>query len=163
MLWQVEVLTGLSVGLRREVTDFMLDDVKGEILSSMIIFNGLDRSVVAKLFLALTPHHFVEGDRIMEFGQTERNLFILLSGIVELEGVNGTTTLKVGASFGEMQFLGLRQTSVLTLTARSDCKVWCISRKAFHEVLDDTDDTLARIVSTAMAVYQKYVENVMHV
>ena len=197
---ELEVLRGLSVGLRREVTDFMLDDAKGEVgaaellsmffsashddclvvwnvsvlltqtfllllqhdqlLSNMLLFKQLDRTVLAKLLLALTPQHFSAGDKIMEAGRAERSLFILLSGDVQIDTPfferRPTTSLKVGSSFGEMQFLGLRPTGVLTLTAKSACKLWAISRKDFFEMLDETDDTLSRIVSTAMAIYQQY-------
>eukprot|EP00750_Incisomonas_marina_P017131 INCI19887.1.p1 GENE.INCI19887.1~~INCI19887.1.p1 ORF type:complete len:801 (-),score=137.43 INCI19887.1:297-2699(-) len=157
---ELEVLRGLSVGLRREVTDFMLDDAKGELLSNMLLFKQLDRTVLAKLLLALTPQHFSAGDKIMEAGRAERSLFILLSGDVQIDTPfferRPTTSLKVGSSFGEMQFLGLRPTGVLTLTAKSACKLWAISRKDFFEMLDETDDTLSRIVSTAMAIYQQY-------
>lgn len=126
----------------------------------MLLFKQLDRTVLAKLLLALTPQHFSAGDKIMEAGRAERSLFILLSGDVQIDTPfferRPITSLKVGSSFGEMQFLGLRPTSVLTLTAKSACKLWAISRKDFFEMLDETDDTLSRIVSTAMAIYQQY-------
>ena len=127
----------------------------------MMIFKGLDRSVLAKLFLALTPQHFNAGDRMMESGHAERSLFILLAGQAVIDTPHfpqrPSTNLKVGAAFGELQFLGLRSTSVLTLTAKTACKVWAISRKDFFEMLDETDDTLSRIVSTAMAIYERCV------
>ena len=118
--------------------------------------------MLGKLFLALTPHHFQKEEKILEFGAVERNLFILLAGEVEIACPHTphrpVVSLKAGASFGEMQFLGLRQSTVLTLTAKQPCKVWTISRKDFHNTLDSTDDTLARIVSAAMTIYREYFE-----
>jgi len=127
----------------------------------MELFKDLERPVLAKLFLGLTPQNFAAGDSVMEQGQAERSLFILLAGTIEIDNDhiphNPETLLEVGASFGELQFLSLRPTSVLDLTTKTPCKLWTISRKDFLDVMDDTDDTVSRIVSAAVTVYQNYV------
>ena len=74
------ILSELSTQLRREVVDFMVSDVKGQILKEVPMFKGIDMVHLATLLTVLKPLTATSGEYIVKEGQATEEMFILMSG-----------------------------------------------------------------------------------
>jgi GNAT superfamily N-acetyltransferase len=89
----------------------------------------------------------IEGDRILKKGNTARNMFIVLSGVLEVRDENSIIVVfSTGDIFGEMAFLlGLPRTQdVYAVT--DDVKLLSLSESQIRNIMDSNSDIAARLL-----------------
>ncbi|MFH2064100.1 MAG: DUF4388 domain-containing protein [Pseudomonadota bacterium] len=90
----------------RSGPDRHVDNI-AKILSNFSMFQSIDRDQIGKLVKFLKLAQFSKGDYIIRKGEPGKNLYIILSGTIEVLGDNNIriAVLKKGEVFGEMSLL----------------------------------------------------------
>lgn len=97
-----EVLAQLSPALSIK----LLNHIYVKVVRDVAIFQDLDELVLTKICLALQPLKVRAGDHIMEEGEPGLEMYVILSGEVEVvHGNKGEEILSAGASFGELELV----------------------------------------------------------
>eukprot|EP00937_MAST-01D_sp_MAST-1D-sp2_P000148 g148.t1 len=94
------ILSELSTFLRREVAMFLLSDI----IYTIPFIKGRDPNVLAKILTILKPIAVMPGDNIMEEGEPGEEMYIVVSGELQVVGEGDTTkcVLGKGRFFGEL-------------------------------------------------------------
>lgn len=105
------------------------------------IIKGFSEDQVLKVLAVSAEKAFKEGDRLFEEGQDSRNIFILLSGILQVRTPTGGEIATIGKMgvVGEMGVLTdlPRAASVIAL---KDCQTLCLGKEElFGLILQDPD------------------------
>lgn len=105
----------------------------------------------AKLLAHTEMYRFVPGDTVIRAGETERALYIVADGTLELlipqaggRGLRRLATIAPGAVIGEMTFFDGRPRSA-TIRAVTECEMFRLSFEEF-EVLAARAPALARTI-----------------
>jgi len=90
--------------------DIMALDVDKETLRECRLFQGMSDYQIRKAMLISEMHEFTKGAKVIEQGNTDRSMYLIISGEVEVvhHGDAGDTmlaTLKAGDVFGEIGFV----------------------------------------------------------
>ena len=121
------ILGELSTFLRREVAMFLLSDI----IYTIPFFQGRDPNVLAKILTILKPITVAPGDSIMHKGEPGDEMFIVISGQLEVLEADGVSTLKMlgkGRYFGEFQFFGLFPVRTATVRAVTACELHSLAK-----------------------------------
>ena len=106
---------------------------------------------------------FKRGDSIISKGQPGGTLYILRSGIAQVEDVNEGIRVRIagleeGTIFGEMSFLN-NQTTTAEVTALQNCEVYTLSKETFSEFMAKEEDLafsiFCEILNEQTAIVQK--------
>ena len=147
------ILSELSTQLRREVVDFMVSDVKGQILKEVPMFKGIDTVHLATLLTVLKPLTATSGEYIVKEGQATEEMFILMSGILHAK-INGSdevlAELKSGACFGELAALGLKPVCSTSMVAVTFCELYSLSRVAIYDAFQGNFSIIDEMVEKAV-------------
>lgn len=140
------ILGELSTFLRREVAMFLLSDI----IYTIPFFQGRDPNVLAKILTILKPITVAPGDSIMHKGEPGEEMFIVISGQLEVLEADGVTTLKTlgkGRYFGEFQFFGLFPVRTATVRAVTACELHSLGKEdllaAFRNHPEEVEDMKA--------------------
>jgi hypothetical protein len=110
-------------------------------------FSGFDHSEVLDCIARSTIIECAAGDRVLKEGGSSRNLFLVLSGILEVRHQGRLiNVLGQGDIFGEMAFLlGLpRQTDVYAATP--DVKILSLSEGTLRKLMDEEPALTAKLL-----------------
>ena len=147
------ILSELSTQLRRDVVDFMVGELKGQILKEVPMFKGLDRIHLATLLTVLKPLTASPGEYVVKEGQTTEEMFILMSGNLHAR-IDGTTEvlaeLRQGACFGELAALGLKPTCSTSMVAATYCELFSLSRAAIYEAFNNNFSIIDTMIEKAI-------------
>jgi len=110
--------------------------------------SGKDRDALGN---AITLMSFSRGEKIVSQGQLGGTLYILRSGMADVEAdANGEhihiTGAGEGALFGEMTFLTGEAASA-NVTAKRDCVVYEITRDGFSRLMSDHHELVYALVA----------------
>jgi len=107
-------------------------------LAGSSLFGGCSEEFLHVLATPLLECNVKKGQRIAITGEAGESMQLLLSGEAMLESKDGTdiAPLGEGASYGEINLLGLFHSRMATLRATSDCRVLEVTRAALRQVLD---------------------------
>ena len=147
------ILSELSTQLRREVVDFMVSDVKGQILKEVPMFKGIDMIHLATLLAVLKPLTATAGEYIVKEGQATEEMFILMSGTLHArinESDEVLAELKAGACFGELAALGLKPVCSTSMIAVTFCELYSLSRVAIYDAFQGNFSIIDEMVEKAV-------------
>jgi CRP-like cAMP-binding protein len=147
------ILSELSTQLRREVVDFMVSDVKGQILKEVPMFKNLDRIHLATLLTVLKPLTASPGEYIVKEGQSTEEMYILMSGTLHAkidDSVEIVAELRTGACFGELAALGLKPICSTSMLAATYCELYSLSRMAIYEAFNNNFAIIDEMVEKAI-------------
>lgn len=133
---RLEHRKGKSIALVEDIKKHSTDvSTIASLLSNFSIFRTLSESNLKDLVSLLRLRKYEPKDRIIEKGNPGKNLFIILSGLVDVVDEDGIsiTKLRNGEVFGEMSLISgdpvgatiqvLEQTTVLTIKGQDFLKV----------------------------------------
>ncbi len=108
-----------------------------DLLISFPIFEGLDRAEIQDVLSYLRLDRFNRFATILRKGGSGRNLFIVLSGMVEVQGEDGMTlaTIGKGEVFGEMSVLSGNPVGA-SVVAAEPTTVLRVGAESFRRVLN---------------------------
>jgi len=114
------------------------------VLKTLHIFISLDKEDILEILKISQIKKFDKGTTIFQEGDTDRNLFVIIDGRVEIISESIKTKEKVslflagkGLTFGEMSFLDAQPRSA-TITTTEPTNVFIISRKYFDMLFGTT-------------------------
>lgn len=119
------------------------------ILNKISIFSALSDKQLYKIFKLLKRTEYKKGDMVFEQGDDPSNIFIILSGSVELVLNTGKSFLvkarfEEGACFGETAVIGI-QKHTASAVAVEDTKLIVLPKKALFNIWE-TDKELFGIL-----------------
>ncbi len=125
------------------------------ILSDFSMFQSLDEKSIMELVGFIKMHQYKEGDYIIKKGDPGKNLYIILSGKVNVLGDENIriTTLEKGDVFGEMSLLSGDSIGA-TIKAATSTKILYLQSKDFRRVLHRYPPLqmyLARLLTSRLA------------
>jgi len=117
-----------------------------------------DRNVLGTL---MTSSDFTKDETIISQGQPGGTLYILRSGLADVEtDVNGERLHIAGASegalFGEMTFLTKEATSA-HITAKQDCTVYKIPRDGLSQLMTDHQELVYALIAYMLLYSSKVI------
>ncbi|NQW81749.1 MAG: cyclic nucleotide-binding/CBS domain-containing protein [Polaromonas sp.] len=112
-----------------------------DFLRGLPVLQGLPEDALQLAAAAVDVRYHPAGQRILEFGDTAQNWFILRSGAVEVYRRDGSlyNRLAAGGHFGEFGLLRHRRVRFPT-TALEDCLVYLIPEPVFTELFEAYPD-----------------------
>lgn len=112
-----------------------------DFLRGLPVLQGLPEDALQRAAAAVDVRYHPAGQRILEFGDTAQNWFILRSGAVEVYRRDGSlyNRLTAGGHFGEFGLLRHRRVRFPT-TALEDCLVYLIPEPVFTELFEAYPD-----------------------
>ena len=112
-----------------------------DFLRGLPVLQGLPEDALQHAAAAVDVRYHPAGQRILEFGDTAQNWFILRSGAVEVYRRDGSlyNRLTAGGHFGEFGLLRHRRVRFPT-TALEDCLVYLIPEPVFTELFEAYPD-----------------------
>lgn len=121
------------------------------------LFNGLNGDEVAQILRKGTTMKFRPGDTIFHKGQIGSNLFIVLSGKVNITIKGNRIALcKPGDAFGEMSVLNHRPHTA-SADAASHVEVFVLHEKQLNELLQQ--GVAVRLLLNVIHTLSAYLEN----
>ena len=111
----------------------------------------------------MTATTFKRGQSIISKGQDGGTLYILRSGIAQVEDINEGVRVRIagleeGTIFGEMSFLNNQKTTA-EVTALKDCEVYTLSKATFTEYMAQEEELafsiFNEILNEQVAIVQK--------
>ena len=135
--------------------NFQHADIKTDILSNFSIFQSLDRRSLRDIISLLKQKKFNEGDIVLNKGAPAQNLYIILSGAVDVLDEKGgrLSTLKRGDVFGEMSLISGDSVGA-TIKVVKPAKIIFMKGKDFRNVLNKFPSIqmyLARLLAQRLA------------
>ena len=112
-----------------------------DFLRGLPVLQGLPEDALQRAAAAVDVRYHPAGQRILEFGDTAQNWFILRSGAVEVYRRDGSlyNRLTAGGHFGEFGLLRHRRVRFPT-AALEDCLVYLIPEPVFTELFEAYPD-----------------------
>ncbi|MCO4744669.1 MAG: cyclic nucleotide-binding domain-containing protein [Proteobacteria bacterium] len=105
------------------------------LLAPMPLFTHCSERELREIASSTTPRRFHKGQSLFREGDPGTELFLLISGTVDIErGGSRIVTLQPGSNFGEMAMLDEPTRSAGAIAAE-DCELLVISREAFFAML----------------------------
>lgn len=103
-------------------------------IATNILFKACSSEELAELVEVFAPSEASAGSTIIRQGDEGDGFYVMEQGTIDVyEGDTHKATLYSGTSFGEIALLyGCPRSA--TLRSRVDCKLWSISRSAFHAI-----------------------------
>ncbi len=131
-----------------ESGDEFADEI--EVLASMPLFAGLDRSRIKLLTLAAEHYDYDEGQMVFRQGDVGDNAFIILGGAVDVvietaQGPQTVASMGKNELFGELALL-CNAPRTATIVAKADLKVFSLNRDTFFKLIAEDADMSARIM-----------------
>jgi CRP-like cAMP-binding protein len=129
-------------------------------LKNVLLFNDLSMEQLKLVTDKMHHVHYKEGDTIIKENEFGESMFILYKGVVEISKkmtmldeteeveMNKTFITLTGENhnfFGEIGLL-CSQKRTASVTAKSDCHVYTIDRKAFQHICDEYPEIGLKIV-----------------
>jgi len=109
-----------------------------------VFLPDLDEEDWGRLLAYAEVRRFAQGEIVIPAGATDRSLYIVADGTLELTGRDGTATVETGAVIGELPFFDGRPHDA-AVRALTDVDLLALSPEAF-EVLAAREPSLARAV-----------------
>jgi CRP-like cAMP-binding protein len=109
-----------------------------------VFLPDLDDAGWERLLAYAQVSRFRQGETVIEAGSSDRTLFIVADGVLELDGPDGTATVESGAVLGEIPFFDGHPHPV-AVRARTDVDLLGLSPEAF-DTLAAREPALARMV-----------------
>jgi CRP-like cAMP-binding protein len=109
-----------------------------------VFLPDLDDAGWERLLAYTQVSRFRQGDTVIEAGATDRTLYIVADGVLELDSVEGMAMVESGAVLGDMPFFDGRPHDV-AVHARTDVDLLGLSPDAFDS-LAAREPALARMV-----------------
>jgi CRP/FNR family cyclic AMP-dependent transcriptional regulator len=109
-----------------------------------VFLPDLDDAGWERLLAYTQVARFRQGDTVIEAGASDRTLYIVADGVLQLDGPEGTAMVESGAVLGEMPFFDGRP-HVVAVHARTDVDLLGLSPDAF-DTLAAREPALARMV-----------------
>ncbi len=130
-------------------------DIAASLLSNFSIFRSLDEYNLRDIISLLKLKKYAKGTIILEKGDPAQNLFIILSGAVDVLDENGArlSTLKKGEVFGEMSLISGDAVGA-TIKVAEDATIVYIEGQDFKGVLNKFSSVqtyLTRILARRLA------------
>jgi CRP-like cAMP-binding protein len=116
----------------------MVDDA--DFLARTPLFSRLSKEKLTGLAGRVHRHFFVEGDEIIREGDTDRRLFIIVSGSVEVIKGRGERNQRKLATFGPLDYFG-----EMTLIDEMVRSATVVAKEATEALSLDQSDFLAEI------------------
>lgn len=150
------ILNDLDPDLQHEVGTFLLQDV----VRSNPIFAKLSSAVLTRLVVVLKPMVAEPGQKVMTTGQVGEDMFIVLSGELELtnEPLGLNERLGPGASEGELFAFGIAPMSEgyeHDVTATAVSELYVLSQSDINAAFESTPEVLNTIRKSAIAAVAK--------
>ena len=127
----------------------------GRYIATVPLFKGLSHEIIAALCQRCKPMTCVKNQNIIQEGEPGREMYMLLSGEVEVsEKINGDPHrlgfLAEGAFFGESPVLGWKgepgvELRVRTVRAVTDIELVYLTREDVHQTADQYNELRARL------------------
>ena len=153
------ILADLSSQLRREVVDFMVSDMRGQILTQVPMFEGLDHVYLAHILTLLKPLTVSVGEYVVKEGERGTEMFILMSGLLHVTtketGEMVLTELHPGACFGELAALGLKPVRSASVVAAEYSELYSLSKEAIYEAFQNDFNLIDTMISKAAESIRK--------
>ena len=146
------ILVELSTQLKRKVVDFMVSDLKGQILQQVPMFKNLDRTYLAVLLSILKPLTAMNGEYIVREGERGSEMYILMVGHLEVRtdaSEGSLADLRPGACFGELACLGLKPVRSASVVAIEYSELYSLSKEAIYDVFQNDFSIIEEMISTA--------------
>lgn len=111
-------------------------------------FDGLSEEQSAICIDKSSVIECVEGDRILKKGNTARNMFIVLSGVLEVRGDDDSilAVFSAGDVFGEMAFLLGTPRSQDIYAVTDDVRLLSLSEGQIRRIIEDHSDIAATLL-----------------
>jgi CRP-like cAMP-binding protein/GNAT superfamily N-acetyltransferase len=131
------------------------DEYRDDVFASLSVlgerrvgaFDGLSEDQVARCLAKSSTIECRQGDRIVKAGNVAKNMFIVLSGVVEVrDGDDSLAVLSPGDTFGEIAFL-LQTPRTRDVYALSDnVRVLSLSESQVRKIMDSEPEIAAKIL-----------------
>ena len=146
MFDQVQLVDDMPPSMSAEVTTFLYL----RFLETIPLFRGLGREVLFKLCHSVTPMLALKGQTLIEEGQPGSEMYLLMSGEVEVSQQHCVLGyLSEGSFFGEIPVLsqdepeaGVRTRTVKAVT---ECDLCYVTRAVIRELRDQYPELQARL------------------
>ena len=125
-------------------------------ISRAPLFKGLHPEVVSGIVENANERQFTAGQLIIQEGDSLKELYIIIEGIVSIEKNSGDElfTRGVGESLGEMTLIDLGTRSV-SVRAKSDVNLLVISLEDMSSLFDETPHVLTTIAINIARILSK--------
>lgn len=121
-----------------------LDELDEQQLS---IFDGISDEEAARCIERSTIIDCDDGDRVLKKGGTARNIFVLLSGRLEVrDGDRVVASLGAGDVFGELAFLLERSRTFDVYAVTADTAILSLSERALRSMIEDDPNVAAKLL-----------------
>ena len=142
-----ELLGELSTFLRQEVALCIIN----ETIYSIPFFRERDPHFLAQLLTVLNPLTCGEGDFVIQKGEEGREMYIVISGLMEVLGKNGEIVcqLEAGGYFGEATALGISSKHFVSVRAITYCEMYSLSRRDLTAAFQEDKEILREMKTIA--------------
>ena len=111
------------------------------------IFDGLTEHEAERCIAHSTIIDCDAGDRVLKRGGTARNIFVVLSGTLEVrDGDRIVAVLRAGDAFGELAFLLERTRTADVDAADDDTRILSLSERALRTMIDHEPTIAAKLL-----------------
>lgn len=115
-------------------------------LKNIELFHDIPGEVLADIAALLTEENFEKGEYIVKEGNTEKELFMIMKGEVEIvSGGNVVAVKKAGDGFGEMSLIESQARSA-DIIAKDDVLVLKMDGDDFLEILKQREEIALGII-----------------
>jgi len=115
--------------------------------SRVSLFDGLDTDQAQRCLHKSTILDCQVGDRLLKRGNTAQNLYVLLSGAVEVrDGDQVLAVITPGEVFGEMAFLLGRPRSADVYAVAEGTRVLSLSESSLHRLISEEPEVAAKLL-----------------
>jgi hypothetical protein len=116
--------------------------------SQFSLFDGLDEDETQACIRKSNIVDCLKGDRLLKEGNVARNMFIVLSGVVEVRRADGETIayLTVGDVVGEAAFLTGQPRSMDVLAFTNEVRVLSLSESSIRGLMDESPRAAAKLL-----------------
>ena len=136
-----------------------LGNVEGSGISP---FDGLSEKQVISCLDKSCIIQCAAGDRVVKKGNVARNMFIVLSGVLEVRNDIGVVgTLAAGDIFGEMAFLAGTPRSADVVAVSDDVRVLGLSESEIRKVIDTNPEIAAMMMLNVSKILCRRISNLI--
>jgi len=132
-------------------------------LGKEILVRDLGEDERSALDAIMTTRDFAKGEKIVAQGQPGGTLYILRSGMADVETDVNDKRLHIagvggGALFGEMTFL-TKETASANVTAKQDCVVYKITRDSLSQLMTDHQELVYALLAYMLFYSSKVIRS----
>lgn len=110
-------------------------------------FDGMSSAQAASCLAKSSTIECVSGDRVVKKGNVARNMFIVLSGTLEVrDGDRVIGTMTIGDIFGEIAFLLGTPRAADVYAVTDDVKILSLSESEVRKIIDSDPEIAARLM-----------------